>query len=815
MFQDFRFGVRMLIKQPAFTLIATLTLSLGIGATSAVFSLIQGVLLTPPPYQQPERIALITMARTDGQQAAGPRGWPAAQWLEWQKEAKSFEAIAAYQWTFTFLVVEDGSESLEGMLVTKDYFRVTGLQPALGRAFQDSDTAANAPPVVIIGNDLWRRRFNGDPNIVGKTIRLSRRDTPPTVIGVMPPGVRFLPAPGAAKEPNYNVNAQVDYWIPGAPNPQILKAPFWNVVGRLQSGTTLDAAQAELAVMTARQAQAERDFAGVTARTQSLTDEMNRDGRRILLPLLGAAALVLLIACGNVAALLLVRGLQRQQEYAVRCALGAGRVALFRQVSTESLQLALLGSALGVGLALGVVRLFKLIGGHAIPRLDAVTTGWPVLACGLGVAVMAALLAGLLPALRAARLDPMIALKDAGPKSSAGRGDRRLLRGVTMIQTALTLALLVGAGLLIRTMNNLSKVQAGYDTGKTLTMSVTALQRDDRERIAVHRRVLESVSKLPGVESAAFAWGVPLTGNNWPFGVEIEGQPAPSNPSDLPVIPTRSVTEDYFKLLGQALVAGRNFRSTDNRDTTDRPNVAIINQAMADRYFPQVNPVGKKFWGFGRNNPPTEIIGVVANSRTDDLTKAAEPEIYLSMWQATPFTKHLLVRTTADPRALMAGVQRELRAVDPTVAVENLKTLEEIRGDSLASRSFAMRLLIGFSIVASALTLVGVYGVLSLSVAARRRELAIRTAMGAGRREILKLVLGEGLRLIALGVAAGLAAAIVLSRVLRSFLFEVEPTDPVTLIAVGLLFVGVALLACWAPARRAAKVDPLEALRYE
>jgi putative ABC transport system permease protein len=236
---------------------------------------------------------------------------------------------------------------------------------------------------------------------------------------------------------------------------------------------------------------------------------------------------------------------------------------------------------------------------------------------------------------------------------------------------------------------------------------------------------------------------------------------------------------------------------------------------MADRYFPQANPVGKKFWGFGRNNPPTEIIGVVANSRTDDLTKAAEPEIYLSMWQATPFTKHLLVRTTADPRALMAGVQRELRAVDPTVAVENLKTLEEIRGDSLASRSFAMRLLIGFSIVASALTLVGVYGVLSLSVAARRRELAIRTAMGAGRHDLLKLVLGEGLRLIAGGVAAGLAAAIVLSRVLRSFLFGVEPTDPVTLVVVGLLFVGVALLACWAPARRAAKVDPLEALRYE
>src|SRR5499426_71137 len=446
----------------------------------------------------------------------GARGWPAAKWMERQKEAKSFEAIAAYGWTFNFLVMEDGSESLEGLFVTKDYFRVTGLQPALGRAFQDSDTVNNAPPVVILGHDLWLRRFNGDPNIIGKTVRISRRNTPPTVIGVMPPGIRFLPAPSAAKEPNYNVNAQVDFWVPAAPSPDSLKQPFWNVVGRLQSGTTLDAAQAELAVMTARQAQAERDFAGVTARTQSLTAEMNRDGRRILLPLLGAAALVLLIACGNVAALLLVRGLQRQQEYAVRCAPGAGRVALFRQVSTESLLLALLGGALGVGLAFGIVKLFKLIGGHAIPRLDAVTTGWPVLACGLGAAAIAALLAGFLPATRAARLDPMIALKDAGPKSSAGRGERRLLRGVTVIQMALTLALLVGAGLLIRTMNNLSKVQAGYDTGKILTMSVTAPQRDMRDQV-FHQQALERVSRLPGVEHAAFGWGVPLTGNSSPF----------------------------------------------------------------------------------------------------------------------------------------------------------------------------------------------------------------------------------------------------------------------------------------------------------
>jgi len=804
----------MLRKNPGYTLIAVLTLSLGIGATSAVFSLIQGVLLTPPPYQQPERIALITTERTDSQQTSRPRGWPASQWLEWQKEAKSFEAIAAYFWEFSFIISENGSESVEGMIVTKDYFSVTGLKPYLGRTFQDSDAVADAPQVIILGYDLWQRRFNGAPNIIGKTIpfRGLFGAPPPTVIGVMPPGVRFLPSPNVAGNPNYNVNAQADWWLPARPIPRVLKFPIWNVAGRLQNGATLATAQAELASITARQAQADRDFAGVTARTQSLTAEMNRDGRRILLPLLGAAALVLLIACGNVAALLLVRGLQRQQEYAVRCALGAGRVALFRQVSTESLLLALLGGALGVGLAFGIVKLFKLIGGHAIPRLDAVMTGWPVLACGLGAAALAALLAGFLPALRAARLDPMIALKDAGPKSSAGRGERRLLRGVTVIQTALTLALLVGAGLLIRTMNNLSKVNAGYDTGKILTMNVTALQREHRERLAFDQQALERVSRLPGVEHAAFGWGVPLTGNSSPNIFEVEGQPPASKPSDLPVFPGRAVTEGYFKLLGQPLVAGRDFRSTDNLDA---PRVAIINQAFASRYFPQADPIGKKLWSMGRRDRQIEIIGVVANGRTDDLTKAAEPEIYSSQWQFTAFTKHLLVRTEADPRALMAGVQSELRAIDPTVSIENLKTLEEIRRDSQASRSFAMRLLMGFALVASALTLVGVYGVLSLSVAARRRELAIRTAMGAERRDILKLVLGQGLRLIALGVAAGLTAAIVLSRVLRSFLFEVEPTDPVTLIAVGLLFVSVALLACWAPARRAAKVDPLEALRYE
>jgi putative ABC transport system permease protein len=809
MFQDLRFGLRMLIKQPGFTLIAVLTLALGIGATSAVFSLIQGVLLTPPPYQRPEHLVLITPARTNGQQTPRPPDWAAAQWTEWQREAKSFEAIAAYRWSFNYLVSNEGSESLEGMWVTRDYFRAVGLEPVLGRTFEDSDIGANTPPVIVLGYDLWQRKFNGDPGVIGKTVRISRQETPPTIIGIMPAGVRFLPAPATAQEPNYNVNAQVDFWTLAVPDPNRMKRQMWNVVGRLQNGATPETAQAELKVIAAQQAQADRDFEGITAGVQSLSAELNRDGSRILLPLLGAAALVLLIACGNAAALLLVRGLGRQQEYAVRCALGAGRTALFRQVCIESLLLALIGGAFGTGLAFGIVRLFKLIGGHAIPRLDAVVMGWPVLLFGLGSAVLAALLAGLFPALRASQLDPMQALKSAGPKSSAGRGDRRLLRGVAMAQTALTLSLLVGAGLLIRTMSNLADVQTGYQTGRILTMSVTAVQGDWTD---FHRRALERVATIAGVQHAAFAWGVPLTGNSWPGSVEIEGQPAPTKPSERISLPLRAVTEDYFKLLGLGISAGRDFRSTDIRNA---PSVAIVNQALADRYFPQTNPIGKKIRLPGAPVQEMEIVGVVNNGRTSDLTQAAEPEIYLSLWQASAFSKHLVVSTSADPRAVAVAVQRELLAVDPTAAVENIKTLEQIRADSLASRTFAMQLLVGFAVVASVLTLIGIYGVLSLSVTARRREIAIRTAVGAERSDILKLMFGEGLRLIAGGVISGFVASIALSRFLAAFLFGVEPFDPATLIGVGALFIGVALLACWIPARRAARVDPLEALRHE
>jgi putative ABC transport system permease protein len=807
--RDFRVAIRTLGRTPSFTVIAVLTLALGIGATAAVFNLIEGVLLTPPPYEDPEQLVLVSAARTHGQQQESPRPWPAAQWLEWQHEAKSFQSIAAYRWMFNFLFLPKGVESFQGMGVTPEYFSVTGLKPVLGRAFTSSDAEPSAGRVLIIGYELWQRRFGGDRGILGRTVRISRLDASFEIIGVMPPGVRFLPAPSAAKEPNYDINALVDIWTPFSPgsDPKELKSPRWNIVGRLAPGVTPEQAQAELALLTERQARTDRDFAGFTPNVQSLTSEYNRDGERILLPLFGAAALVLLIACGNVAALLLLRGFGRQQEYAVRAALGAGRAGLFRQASTESLLLALAGGALGAGLAFGAVRVFQLIGGHAIPRLDAVTIGWPVLIFGLGLALIAATLAGLFPAWRASRLDPNEMLKGAGRKSTAGRGERRLLRAVTMAQTALTLVLLVGAGLLIRTMINIANAPSGYDTSRILTMSVTSVEMSGGE---FHRRALERVQALPGVQHAAYAWGVPLTGNNSPGRVIIEGQPVPARASEATEIPLRSITSGYFGMLGLPLIEGRDFRSNDAGDS--RP-VVIVNQAFADRYFPDTEVLGRKVWLRGPDEPHNTIVGVVANGRTDDLTRHAKPEIYVSFWQNGTTSKHLLIRTEAEPLSMASAVQAALRAVNPYAAVEHIKTFDQIRDDSLAGRTFAMRLLVGFSAVGCLLTLVGIYGVLSLSVASRRHEIAIRTAVGAGRRNIRTLILSDGLRLIAGGLAAGLAGALVFSRVLRSFLYEVEPNDPATLIAVAMLFIGVALLACWAPTRRATRVDPIETLR--
>lgn len=805
--QDIRFALRQLLKYPGFTIVAVLSLALGIGASSAMFGLIRGVLWSTP-YPQADRLVLISPSRLDGQPSN--QGSTIGQWLAWRNRSKALADMALYSWTFNYLVRPEGSESVEGMYVSKDYFKLLGLKLLLGREFEEREM--NRPgaqaSAIVLGYEFWQRSFGGDPNIVGKTVKISRNPNPLTVVGVMAPGVRFLPDPSNASEPNYSPDARVDVWFGIVPDETKPKDGGWNVVGRLRDGATFAEAQTEIRTIAAAQAAEDKDLKDIVPQLQPIEDELNREGRRLLVPLACSVALVFLIACGNVSGLLLARGLMRRSEYALRGALGAERKRLFRQVLTESLTVALLGSALGALLAVGTIHLLKAIESHSIPRLDAVTVGWPVMGTGVGIALVAGILAGLLPAWRAAGVAPYQSLKAA--RTGASRQERRLLGGVAILQIALTMALLVGAALMIRTARNLAQLNPGYTTGNLLVMSVTAVQGDRWKEF--HTLSLERVQALPGVKQAAYAWGVPLTGNKWTGTMEVVGRPVLDPQKDAIFLPLRSVTPGYFEALGISLMSGRAFRSADDDKA---PAVAVINEALAARYFPTGSALGQKMRFRGDTNKAIEIVGVVGNTRTDDLSKPAEPEIYFPFWQDGAFSKSLVVRTVADPQSLAAAVRREIHTVDASAAVEHIQTMADLHRESFAQRTFAMHLLIAFSLVASTLALVGIYGVISLSVGSRTKEIAVRVAIGAQREKILGLILGDGLRLVAWGLGIGLIVALVLGRLLVSQLFQVSPADPLTLVLVTLLFAGAAMLASWLPARRATQIDPMKALRDE
>jgi putative ABC transport system permease protein len=803
---DLRFAARQIRKNPGFATVTILTLALGICATSTVFSLIQGVLLTPPPYANPERLVLIQAARQDGQRYT--RGWPALQWQEWQKQSKTLEGVAGYGWTFNYLVSDEGSESIEGMRVTLDYFKVLGIHPVLGRSFEEPDTLPETSTTVILGHDLWKQRFHCDPKIIGQTVQISRYAQRHTVIGVMPPGVRFLPSPNVAQEPNYNVDSKVDYWIPARIPPDRLKEPAAYIVGRLRPKATLSEAQAEISGMAARQAKDEPTFDEIVPRLQTVGTFINKDGRRLLLPMAGAVALVFLLACGNAAGLLLARGLQRQHEYALRAALGARPFQLCRPVLAETLLLALLGGLVGTGFAVWCIDGLKMMAGVGIPRLDAVQLGWPLAIFSIVAVMVAGLFAGFLPAWRSLRREPTNDLKAGSRTASVGRAERRLLSGVATAQIALTLALLVGAGLLIRTVNSLANIQPGYDTQNVLTMSVTTVRTNWLE---FHKQAIDRVTQLPGVKAAAFGWGVPLTGNKWDADFEVDGAAPTDALKDKLNLPMRSVSPDYFVALGLKVVEGRAFHTTDNDGAL---RVTMINQAAAERIFSGSTAVGRRLKFAGSTNS-LQIIGVLANTRTDALTDQAEPEIYLSFWQSGAFSKHLVARTVGDPLAMAQTIRKELRAIDPTVSVEHIKTLENIRADSVASRTFAMNLLTAFALAACALATVGIYGVLSLAVGSRRTEIAIRMAVGAARADVFRLILGDGARLAAVGIAIGIFISLALATGLRTYLFGVTPADPLTLSGMIVAILTITMAACWIPARRAARVDPLVAFRSE
>jgi putative ABC transport system permease protein len=804
--EDLQYASRQFGKSPGFAAAAVGTLGVGIAAAAAMFGLVQGVLLSPPPFRDPDRVVLLTQSRLDGQPYTG--GASIAQWLDWRTSARTIEPPALYRWTFNFLVLPEGSTSLSGMVVTDEFFRVLGVQPVLGRVFEASEASRpKVPPTaIVLGHELWVRQFNSDPGILGRTVQLSRMPAPLPVVGVMPPGLRFLPDPAAAAEPNYDVNAFVDFWLAVAPDETQIRNRGWNAVSRVREGASLADAQRELAALAVTQVQADARLAGLTIQVRPVQEDANRDARSLLLPLFGFVALLFFVACVNVAGLFVARGLQRDREYAMRAAMGASRVRLFRQVITESALVALLGAVVAAVLATGMVSLFKAIGGQAVPRADMVGVGWPVFAFGFAAALVAAIVSGVLPAARAS--SPAHAQSLKGGRTTAGRAERRLLGSIATVQIVLTVALLSGAALLVRTTSNLARVRPGYDVENILAATVTAVSAaNPAASRAFHTQVLERVSALPGVSRVAFAWGVPLTGNKWPSTMEIVGQPDRGQLG----FPLRAITEDYFAVMGMALVDGRGFGAAD---TAEAPRVAIVNQTLARRYFGG-QAVGRHLQFAGDAKRPLEIVGVVADTRTEALSRTADPEVYLPFWQNGAFSKHLVIRAGADPASLAALVRREVRAVEPTAAIEHMTTMEEIRRGSLAPRTFAMRLLFAASVAATLLALVGIYGVLSLSVGSRVKEIAVRKAVGAQQSEILQSVLGEGSRLILTGVVFGALVAVLVARGLQSQLYEVGTADPISLAAAAALFGAVALAACLLPALRAARADLASALRQD
>jgi putative ABC transport system permease protein len=808
MIEDVRYALRQLRKNPGFAVTGVITLGLGIGAAAAMFGLIQGVLLSPPPYADPSRLVLVSPSRIDGQPYT--QGTTIGQWIDWRSSSRTLEAPALYRWTFNFLVLPDGSESLGGMVVTGNFFDALGLTPVAGREFTPAEAGRpKVPPTaIILGYELWQRKFNGDPAIVGTTVRISRFPAPLPVVGVMPPGVRFLPDPGNASEPNYDVNAHVDFWLSVAPDETQLRARGWNAVARLRDGATVNQAQAELSGLAVRQAQADPNLVGLTASVRPLPDVLNDEARALLLPLFGSVALVFFVACVNVAGLFVARGLQRHREYAMRAALGASRARLFRQLLTESAALSMVSAIAGAAIAAATVNLFKAIGGHAVPRADAVTVGWPVFAFGCVAALLAAVLAGVLPALRAASPRHSEGLK--GTRSSAGRGERRLLGAIATVQIVFTVALLAGAALLVRTAQNLARVRPGYDIENILAVTVTTVTPNTWKEF--HTRVLERVAAIPGVRQAAFVWGLPLTGNKWMGTLELVEHAGSGRLADQLSLPLRSVTPEYFGVMNIQLVDGRPFTSSDSADS---PRVAIVNQTLASRYFPGVNAIGRQMRFAGDPKRPLEIVGVVSDIRTEGLSEQAGPQVYLPFWQSGAFSKHLVLRAASDAAALTPLVRREIRAVDSTAAVEHATTMAQIRRESLAPRTFTMRLLIGFAVVATSLALVGIYGVLSLSVGSRVKEIAVRKAVGAQHHDIIRMILSEGGRLIAIGVALGIVLAVVFGRALEAHLFQVRSADPISLATAAAIFGAVAVGACLVPALRAARTDLLEALHQE
>jgi putative ABC transport system permease protein len=798
---DFRYAARLLLRSPAFTLVAVAALALGIGANTAIFSVVDTLLLRPLPYADADRLAVIwehNIPRDRQHNVVSP-----GNFIHWQELNQSFTELSALSMTFrTTLTGAGDATELPVQYVSAGIFRILGVRPALGRDFTQQDDAPGVG-VVIISDRLWRQRFGADPTIVNRSIQLDGR--PNVVAGVMPAGFSIL-------------DRTVDVWstIGLPPSARTPRGRWIGVVGRLKDGVTMAQAQADMVRVHQELTRRFPDFnTGWTANVVPLREELTGTVKPALWVMLGAVGFVLLIACANVGNLVLARATARQRELAVRAALGAGRGRLIRQMLVESLLLSIMGSTAGLLVAWwSVVALRTTIADRVpIARLDQVSIDGTVLLFTAGAALVSALLFGIAPALTSAGARLTESLKDGGRSGSAARGAR--IRSVfVVVETALALILLVGSGLLLRSFVALMRVDPGFDPAHTMTVKVsipTAKYRDAAQQQAFFNQLFEKLDALPGVTAAGGTSFLPIAGLGAATGFQIVGQPKPSAGQE-PVTDVRVVTHDYFKAMGVPLLRGRTF---DSRDAGTNVRRVIVNQALARKHFPNEDPIGKSIIVSWNDEGADEIVGVVGDVRQQDLETEARATIY---WPPGRFTYPFMsvaIRTAGDPRTVVAGAVAALHELDPNVAAADVKTMDAVIDASVAQRRLTMLLLSIFAVVALVLAAVGIYGVIGYSVSQRTQEIGIRMALGAQRATVLRMVVGQAMLLAALGIAAGAGGAWGLTRLMQRLLFGVEPSDPATFVGVAGILALVAAVAASIPGLRATRVDPVIALRSE
>lgn len=792
--QDLRYGARLLLKKPGFTLTAIVTLALGIGANTAIFSVVNAVLLRPLPYPEPERL-IATRSNESALDLADIRTWN-----------QSFENVGGT--VKQPLDFTSGNEPLQWQvgMVTGGFFRTLGVQPLTGRFITDEDDKQGGARVVVLSYELWQKQFGGQSEIVGKEVSLSGHQN--TVIGVMPAGF---------KSPRDNEIAWCPLQVTNPLAANYRGVHFLRTYMRLKEGVTIDQARSEMQAIDKRLAESFPEE-NKTRRTIlfPLKERIVGATRQPLLILFGAVALVLLIACANYANLLLARAATREQEMVVRMALGAGRWRVIRQWLTESVLLSVLGGAAGLLIAQWGIELLLAFKPADLPRLETINLDWRVLGFTLGISVITGLVFGLAPAWQASHASISQTLKEGG-RGMAGSARHRLRGGLVVIEMAMALVLLIGAGLLIRSFWQLRDVKPGFNPAGVLTLRLDlpeARYEEEEKQTRFRLALIEDINSLPDTQAAMIS-ELPMTDDYLTHNFEVEGKPA-TNPGEEPEVMTRSVAGDYFRVMQIPLLAGRDFTP---QDRTGTPLVGIINQALAKQFFPTESPIGKRVrWARDEQPMWITIVGIAADIKHFGLDQPDEPALYSPYAQVNRQWKRwmsVVVRSGLDEQTLAQSVRQKVWKLDGQLPITKLSMLDEVLKESFAARQFNLVLLGFFAVVALLMAMIGIYGVMTYAVTQRTHEIGVRIALGAQTGDVLRLMVGQGMRLALAGVTLGLLGAFALTRLMASLLFGISTTDPLTFLAISMLLAAVALFACWLPARRATKVDPMVALRYE